>query len=121
MLLDLKNIEHSASVNYRAVGSKQAPSILEREEEALSWGREVGRNSCGFFKAVDWTEHGWWDVHASIWLWLSVSPVPPALLGREGSGEFQVFIQKRLETSLSKAVLGLPSSVLTTWVTLDWE
>lgn len=37
------------------MSSKQAPSILKREEEALSWGREVGRNSCGFFKAADWT------------------------------------------------------------------
>lgn len=50
MLLDLKNIEHSASVDYRAMGSEQDHSILEREEEALSWGREVCCKLMGFLK-----------------------------------------------------------------------
>lgn len=54
MLLDLKNIEHSASVDYRAMGSEQDHSILEREEEALSWGREVCCKLMGFLKLQVW-------------------------------------------------------------------
>lgn len=53
MLLDLKNTEPSASINYQAVTSRQTPPSL-RERRRLQVGRKMSvENSCGFFQAID--------------------------------------------------------------------